>query len=153
MRCVLGISLVLLMSLPAAADPSGVWRDKDGGTIRVTTCSAGMCAEIATMNPPNDPQTGRPWLDKNNGEAAKRSRPLIGMPVLMDMRPSGPGRWSGKLYDPDRGSIFDGNLIELGPDKIRIEGCVISLCGGEELIRVGRYGERRKGNRFSKTTQ
>ena len=138
MRFVIGASMALLMSVPAAADPSGIWRDKDGGTIRVHPCNASMCADIASVNPPNDPQTGRPWLDKNNHDANKRSRPLIGTPVLMDMRPSGPGRWSGKLYDPDRGQIYDGNLVELGPDKIRVEGCVIGLCGGEELMRVGR---------------
>ena len=29
-----------------------------------------------------------------------------------------------------------GNLIELGPSTIRIEGCWLLICSGEELTRV-----------------
>jgi uncharacterized protein (DUF2147 family) len=122
----------------AVADPAGVWRDKDGGTIRVYHCGAGMCATIATVAPPLDPTTGKPWTDKHNADASKRGRPLIGVQVLSVMQPNGAGKWSGTLYDPDRGQTYVGNLVELGPDSIRIEGCALGLCGGEELRRAGR---------------
>jgi uncharacterized protein (DUF2147 family) len=122
----------------AFADPAGVWRDKDGGTIRVYHCAPALCAAIATVEPPLDPTTGKPWTDKHNADASKRSRPLIGVEVLTAMQPNGGGRWSGTLYDPDRGQTYAGNVIELGPDSIRIEGCVFGLCGGEELRRVSR---------------
>ena len=52
------------------------------------------------------------------------------------MRPNGAGKWSGRLYASDRGKVFSGNLVELGPKTIRIEGCALGLCGGEELSRV-----------------
>ena len=32
----------------------------------------------------------------------------------------------------------NGNLIDSGPTVLRVEGCVGSLCGGENLNRVGR---------------
>ena len=121
---------------PACADPTGVWRDKDGGTIRIYACGQDLCAAIATMQPPLDPATGKPWTDKNNRDASKRERSHIGVQVLFDMHPSGPGKWSGTLYDPDRGNTYSGNLIELGADRIRIEGCMLVLCGGEQLSRV-----------------
>jgi uncharacterized protein (DUF2147 family) len=82
--------------------------------------------------------TGRPWTDKNNSDASKRNRPLVGVQVLFDMQSSGAGKWAGTLYDSDRGNTYSGNLIELAPERIRIEGCVLSLCGGEELTRVSR---------------
>ena len=121
---------------PALGDPLGLWLDKDGWTIRIQPCGPDLCAVIASVKPPLDPATGRPWTDKNNSDVSKRSRPLIGVEVLSGMRPSGPRKWSGQLYDADRGHTLSGNLIEIGQDTIRIEGCLLVLCGGEELQRV-----------------
>src|ERR1043165_3387097 len=137
-RKILGAALVLAsFSLaPALADPAGRWVGKDGGTIRVQPCGPDLCAVIATMKPPLDPATGRPWTDKNNPDGAKRSRPLIGVEVLSGMRPMAPRKWTGTLYDPDRGITLSGNLLELDQDTIRIEGCLLFLCGGEELHRA-----------------
>src|SRR3979409_1657434 len=87
----------------ALADPSGVWLDKDGGTLLVRPRGEGYCATIATVKPALDPDTGKPWTDKHNPDARKRSRPLVGVPVLISMKPSRPGKWSGRLYDSDSG--------------------------------------------------
>ena len=135
--------LLVALSMPvaagaASADPSGVWRDKDGGTIRVRTCGPAYCATIASVNPPLDPATGKPQTDKNNPDADKRSRPLVGVAVLSAMQPNGPGKWSGTLYDPDRGMTLSGNLVEINANTIRIEGCLFGICGGENLTRVGK---------------
>jgi uncharacterized protein (DUF2147 family) len=122
----------------AFADPSGVWREKDGGTIRVYRCGGAMCASILSVNPPLDPATGKPQTDKNNSDASKRNRRLVGIPVLLGMKQDGPGRWSGRLYDADRGEIFPGHLVEVDRNTIRIEGCAMGICGGESLSRVSR---------------
>jgi uncharacterized protein (DUF2147 family) len=128
--------VVFACAAPAGADPTGVWVEKDGDTIRVFPCGQGFCATIASVEPRRDSETGKPRTDKNNADAAKRSRPLVGIRVLTATRPNGPGKWSGTLYDVDRGRSFSGNLVELGPDAIRIEGCALGLCGGEELRRA-----------------
>jgi len=133
------IALVALASLaaePGRADPAGVWREKDGGTIRVYRCGGAMCGTIATVQPRLDSATGKPRTDKNNENASKRKRPLVGIQVLIAMRPNGAGKWSGRLYDADRGRTFSGHLVEVGPNTIRIEGCALGLCGGDELNRV-----------------
>jgi uncharacterized protein (DUF2147 family) len=121
---------------PAAADPIGLWLDKDGWTIRVQACGPDLCALVASVKPPLDPATGQPQTDKNNSDAAKRTRPLVGIEVLSSMRPNGARKWTGQLYDPDRGVTLSGNLLELDQDTIRIEGCLLMLCGGEDLHRV-----------------
>jgi uncharacterized protein (DUF2147 family) len=131
-----GLALAAAWIAPALADPVGLWLDKDGWTIRIQPCGPDLCAVIASVKPPVDPATGRPWTDKNNADALKRNRPLVGIEVLSSMRPNGPYRWSGQLYDADRGHTLNGNLIEVGQDTIRIEGCLLLLCGGEELHRV-----------------
>jgi uncharacterized protein (DUF2147 family) len=130
------LALASIWIVPAFADPIGLWLDKDGWTIRVQPCGADLCAVIASVKPPLDPATGRPPTDRNNADTSKRGRPLVGVEVLSGMRPSGASKWSGQLYDPDRGQTLGGNLLELNEDTIRIEGCLLVLCGGEELHRV-----------------
>jgi uncharacterized protein (DUF2147 family) len=130
------LALAIVWMAPALADPTGLWLDKDGWTIRIQLCGPELCAVIASVKPPLDPATGSPWTDKHNVDVSKRNRPLIGVEVLTNMRPNGPGKWSGQLYDADRGHTLSGNLIEIGQDTIRIEGCLLMLCGGEELRRL-----------------
>jgi uncharacterized protein (DUF2147 family) len=120
----------------ANADPVGLWRSSDGGTTRIAPCGNALCGYVASMNPRLDPATGRPWADKNNTDESKRNRPLIGVSVLMSMRPDGPNRWTGQLYDIDRGKFFAGHLVDLDPNTVRIEGCVFGICGGEKMSRV-----------------
>jgi uncharacterized protein (DUF2147 family) len=115
-------ALVLVGTAPARANVEGVWLAKDGGTVRIRSCGDAMCGTIASV------------AARGGAEANPRDR--VGVPVLMDMRPSGPNKWTGRLYNVDDGKTYAGNLIEVGPDTIRVEGCVLFLCGGENLTRV-----------------
>jgi uncharacterized protein (DUF2147 family) len=136
----IGLAAACLVALTTfvQADPSGLWREKDGGTVRIVRCGAGYCGVIASVNPPRDPATGRPVTDKNNPDPARRLRPVVGLPVLTASRPAGPKTWSGRLYDIDRGQVFAGRLIEVDAGTVRIEGCSGSMCGGEDLARISR---------------
>jgi hypothetical protein len=96
-----------------------------------------LCAVIASVKPPIDPANGSPGTDKNNADASKRNRQLVGVEVLNGMRPSVPRKWSGQqLYDPDRSRTFSGNLSRLTRIRSGTEGCALFICGGEELHRV-----------------
>jgi uncharacterized protein (DUF2147 family) len=120
----------------ALADPTGIWLDKDGDTLRIQHCGPALCGTIVNLRVRLDPQTGQPRTDKKNVDVSRRDRPLVGVQGLISMRPSGPGKWSGQLYNVEDGRTYAGNLIELGSGKIRIEGCVLGLCGGESLSRI-----------------
>ena len=63
-------------------------------------------------------------------------RPLIGVPVLYGLVPDGPGRWSGRLYNIDNGNSYAGHLLEIDPHTIRVEGCAIGICGGQNMTRI-----------------
>jgi uncharacterized protein (DUF2147 family) len=132
------VALLLCGTDMAGADPLGLWMDKDGTTIRVQACGQALCGTIVGLRQAVDPATGRPRTDRNNSDRALRERPLVGVPVFLTMQPAGANRWSGQLYDPDRGNIYDGHLIEVAPDTLRVEGCLLVLCGGENLTRVGK---------------
>ena len=58
-----------------AADPSGTWLTQTGTSrIKVADCGGALCGTIIWLKEPNDPDTGKPKTDKNNSDAAKRSR-------------------------------------------------------------------------------
>ena len=120
----------------AMAEPTGLWRDSSGTTIRVQRCGAALCGTIVSMSPANDPATGSPWTDKHNPDQTRHGVPLIGLKVFIDMQPAGSGKWSGQLYNTDDGRSLRGNLVDRGPDVLRVEGCVGARCGGENLTRV-----------------
>jgi|RhiMetdeSRZDD1v2_1073273.scaffolds.fasta_scaffold00062_7 uncharacterized protein (DUF2147 family) len=127
----------------ARADPTGTWLDKEGGTVRIRTCGGGaLCGTIASVKPRLDPETSRPWTDKKNVDPRLRARPLVGVQVLIAMQPNGARKWSGRLYNPNDGKSYSGNLLELGSGAIRVEGCWLGVCGGENLRRVGTVAAR-----------
>jgi uncharacterized protein (DUF2147 family) len=120
----------------ASADPKGLWLAQDGARVRVGPCGAALCATIATPKSAVDPETGRPWTDKNNPDPAQRGRPLVGAAVLSGLLPDGPGKWSGRLYNVDNGNSYSGHLLELDGRTIRVEGCAIGICGGQNMSRI-----------------
>lgn len=134
------VSFVALSAFIAAAtahaDPKGLWQAQDGAIVRVAPCGTALCATVATPRSPSDPETGQPWTDKHNPDPALRGRSLVGVTVLNAMMPDGAGRWSGTLYNTDDGRSYQGRLLELDPNTIRVEGCVIGICGGRNLRRV-----------------
>ena len=38
----------------------------------------------------------------------------------------------GKIYDPGRGRIFKSNLYLLDNGNLKVEGCLLRVCGHEE---------------------
>jgi len=127
------VALSVIVST-AQADPRGLWLAQDGARVRVTNCAGGVCAIIASPKSEIDPATGAPWTDKNNPDPGKRGRPLAGVMVFA-MAPDGPGKWSGSLYNADNGQTYQGHVVEVGPDTIRVEGCA-GICGGQNMQRI-----------------
>lgn len=126
----------LVGSGAAYADPYGLWLAQDGASVRIGPCGRALCATIATPRSAVDPATGAPWTDKNNPDPGQRGRPLVGVAVLSGMVPDGPGKWSGQLYNVDNGQTYVGHLVELDRGTVRVEGCVIGICGGRNMTRL-----------------
>jgi uncharacterized protein (DUF2147 family) len=128
--------VLIVTGLASFASPLGLWQAKDGTKIKIEPCGQNLCGFISQTNPSHDPTTGQIVKDKNNADPAKRNRPLVGVQVLISMQPNGASRWSGQVYNDDDGRTYSGNLIELGPSSIKIEGCWLMICDGENLTRV-----------------
>jgi uncharacterized protein (DUF2147 family) len=123
----------------SASDPSGLWLTQAGDArVRISRCGAAYCGTVAALSDPIDPKTGRPQADEHNPNPALVNRPIIGIRLFSDMRPAGPAKWSGHIYNADDGKTYESNISLTGPGTLRVEGCVMGLCGGENWSRVGR---------------
>jgi uncharacterized protein (DUF2147 family) len=120
-------------STGAALEPSpvGEWEVENGlAHIRIVSCGTGLWGVISWTK-------GPPGIDEHNPDPAKRTRSMLGMPILINMQP-GDNQWDGEVYNAENGGTYTSNISLVSPDQLRIEGCVLGglLCGGETWKRV-----------------
>lgn len=126
-------------SAQSAGSPDGIWLTQAGDAkIRVSRCGAGICGVVIWLREPIDSMTGKPQVDDKNPNPALAKRPIIGLSLFSGMRPSGQNRWSGHIYNADDGKTYASNISVSGPATLKVEGCVGTLCGGEEWSRSSR---------------
>jgi uncharacterized protein (DUF2147 family) len=138
------LALALLLSGWTAANaaddaaPAGLWlTEKGDARIQVSQCGSTLCGKVVWLRDPIDPATGRPQTDSKNPNASLASRPMIGVQLFVGMRPAGPGRWTGRIYNADDGGVYESNIAWMGPNTLRVEGCLGAICGGENWKKVG----------------
>jgi uncharacterized protein (DUF2147 family) len=122
-----------------AAEPTGMWLTQTGTSrIRVADCGGALCGTIVWLKEPNDPDTGKPKTDKNNSDAAKRSRPLLGVQIVLGMKPAGADKWTGQVYNAEDGKTYSGNLTYAGGDTLQLQGCALGglVCKSQTWTRV-----------------
>jgi len=79
----------------------------------------------------------QPGVDSKNPDPNLRSRPTLGMPILLGMAPSQTNRWDGKIYNSQDGHTYSASISLLDPNTLRVQGCFLGfLCGGENWTRV-----------------
>lgn len=123
------IAAAVLAASPApslAADPIGNWITEAGkATIRVTDCGGALCGTIVSLREPNDPQTGRPKVDKHNADASKRSRPIVGVQILISVKPDGFNKWTGQVYNPEDGKTYPASVTLQNARTLKVQGCTL----------------------------
>ena len=135
------IALALIAIAPArAADPVGTWLTGDKkGKVKIVNCGGAICGTLTWLAEPNDPETKQPKTDKNNKDTSKQSRPLLGVPIVLEYetgrrrqvgRPSLQRRGRRHLYrvvhDEQRQfrraqGLRHGRLAVQGPDLDAVE--------------------------------
>ena len=138
------LALVTVLALTGsgsalAAEPTGTWLTQTGGSrIRVADCGGALCGTIVWLKEPIDPDTGKPKTDKNNSDTAKRSRPLLGVQIVLGMKPAGAGKWTGQVYNAEDGKTYSGNLTYSGGDSLQLQGCALGglVCKSQTWTKV-----------------
>jgi uncharacterized protein (DUF2147 family) len=131
---------VLLLALAAASaanaaalplDPAGEWDTEKGDAhIRIVDCGGKLWGVVSWAKIPG--------YDIHNPDLALRSRPTVGMPVLLNMKPGDdPGTWDGEVYNAKNGRTYDASIEMQSADTLHVEGCALAvLCGGEDWKRL-----------------
>jgi uncharacterized protein (DUF2147 family) len=134
---ILALPLFLALVTPAFADAYGIWSMSNGKvTVNVADCGGNLCATIVGLKQPISKIDGKPKVDRENPDPAKRKRPLIGLSILIGMKPAGDNAWKGAIYNPDDGKTYSATMALAG-DKMAVQGCVLGfLCKTNNFVRV-----------------
>ena len=126
---------LLAATASAAEQPSvtGDWLVKDGyANIRIDNCNGKMWGIVVWEKVPGG-------LDSENPDPAKKTRPTLGMPVLMGLAPNQhePGKWSGEIYNSQNGKMYQANISLADENTLDLEGCLVwPLCQTQKWTRV-----------------
>jgi uncharacterized protein (DUF2147 family) len=111
----------------SASEPAGKWAMANGKvTVKVSGCGANLCARIVGLKEPVSKIDGKPKVDRENPDPALRKRPLIGLSILVGMKPAGDGQWKGAIYNPDDGKTYSATVTYEG-NTMKVKGCVASI--------------------------
>jgi uncharacterized protein (DUF2147 family) len=132
--------LGLVAATPATAgDPRGNWMTDDGkAKIAIASCGGALCGNIVALTEPNDPATGKPKTDSNNPDAAKRTRSLVGIQIVIDMKPDSADKWKGQVYNAEDGKTYSGSITLVDAKTLTLQGCALGglLCKSRTWTRT-----------------
>lgn len=134
------LGLVFSVSLTAAnvqvaSNPAGRWRTQmQGALVEIRTCAdRSPCAFLVWVDQSISQGI---TTDVRNPNPALRSRPLLGVPILWGLRPSGNGWQGGRVYNPETGQTFRSSMEPLLDRRLRVTGCWGPLCRSEIWVKV-----------------
>ena len=127
------ISALLMLAPLAAAfaqDVVGKWKLEDGTAIvEVYIAGDSYNGKIVWLLHPTE-DDGTPAVDKNNPDSKLRSRQLIGLNMLSDLKKTGTEYSGGSIYDPGNGKTYNCSM--------KVEGNVLKVRGS--LDKLGLLG-------------
>lgn len=137
-------------AIVAPASPvEGVWLTAAKSELTVTACPDGFCGAITKIVVPEDLYKQNKAAiesmggadnatDVMNKDPSLRSRPILGLQILTLHAGNKPQIFDGTIYNPQDGNTYSGYVEVLGPDKIRLNGCILynTICKGEDWTRV-----------------
>jgi uncharacterized protein (DUF2147 family) len=135
----LGIAGIFAVSLSGVAladeGANGIWKlDSGKVTVQIAPCGPNLCGAIVGLAKPLN-KKGEPKLDKKNPNEALRNRPLMGLTILANMKPSGDNKWKGTIYNADDGYTYS-SYMKLSGNNMKVKGCVGPFCKTMVFIRT-----------------
>lgn len=118
------ISMILLVMPFAAAfaqDVIGKWKLEDGTAIvEVYKSGDAYNGKIVWLADPTEAD-GSPAVDNNNPDPKLRSRQLIGLNMLSDLKKTDKEYSGGKIYDPGNGKTYNCSM-KVDGDVLKVRG-------------------------------
>lgn len=133
---IIAAMLAFAASSPAlAAEPiTGRWmtEDKDA-VVTIAKCGSSYCGRISKFLVP--PPQGVDQRDTRNPDPAKRSRKLMGLPVLFSFAEDG-DLWRGRIYDPKSGKDYRSVVRRQSASRLEVKGCLGPICRTQNWTRA-----------------
>lgn len=120
------LALGAAFSSTAAAAATGIWYTEDQeAQVEVSQCGDTLCGTLVWLAEPLD-EHGQPKRDLNNPDEAERDQEIVGLRMLWDMKPEADGTsWrGGRVYDPESGRTYRGQMRLEGDDQLVMRGYV-----------------------------
>ena len=114
----------------------GVWEPSHGkAKVKVDKIGEKYYGKIVWLKTPNDPETGKPKVDKNNPDEKLRSTPLRGYRILKDFVYTDEDEWSeGTIYDPENGNTYSCTIKMTDENTLDIRGYIgVSALGRTDI--------------------
>jgi uncharacterized protein (DUF2147 family) len=132
----LTLALAAIAAPALAAEPiTGRWvtNDKDA-VVAIGKCGKALCGTIERFL--ILPKGGNDQRDVNNANPAKRTRKLIGTPILTGLMPGG-DVWKGQVYDPKTGRTYTSEVRRKDARTLEVKGCFGPLCQTQVWKKAG----------------
>ena len=114
-------------------------RSRAGGEARAATASStSPRAAAACAGPSPGPAT------QAQQAAQKGTDQLIGAQLLTGLSERKPGQWQGKLFIPDKNMRVDGKIQLVGPQQLKVSGCVAGRAMCKSQLWTGRTSRFRQ---------
>jgi uncharacterized protein (DUF2147 family) len=135
------IMILARASSLAAEAPVGEWVVEDRSVnVRIEYCGGALWGVVSGEL--------KPGQDSENPDPALRGRPILGIPILLNMKEKESTRWDekitrweGHIYNARNGKTYEAN-VRLGPSGMRLEQCELGgvFCGRHDWGRVWASG-------------
>jgi uncharacterized protein (DUF2147 family) len=110
----------------------GVWKTGEGtAMVRIYKNGEKYQGKIVWLKEPNDPETGKPKVDKNHPDQATRTRPILGLINVWGFIFKEDNLWDdGNIYDPKNGNTYSCTIRMENANTISVRGYIgVSLIG------------------------
>ena len=127
-------ALVLFLAGPVRADtPIGIWETGESH-VEIYRCGEMFCGRIVALDEPLD-KDGRRKTDRNNPDPVLRSRPLIGLDLIIGFTREGDDEWAGgTIYDPRNGKTYKCRMSLQEDGSLKVRGYVAIPLFGRTVV-------------------
>lgn len=130
------VALVAMAAPAVAAEPiTGRWMtESKDAVVEIAPCGKSLCGKIVKFL--KTPPQGVDQRDMHNPDKSKRSRKLMGLPILTSFNEDG-DQWRGEIYDPKKGKTYRSLLQRQSSGKLQVKGCIGPFCQSQTWTRAG----------------
>lgn len=102
----------------------GIWLVQDGkAKIEMYKENDVLFGKVVWLLNPNN-EKGTPKTDSRNPKEELKTKPILGLVILRDLKPDGDNAWSGgSVYDPESGKSYKAK-VTLEKDTLKVLGYI-----------------------------